>query len=102
MLFDRSTSNRMCEKIAFLIRKHGFYRKSMTAITDAIMKCAGVFDMRGGQIAHIENVKTFKGLYNAGNFLKKAHANYLQNHIVWILFGLTLCLIFIVVEGGVG
>ena len=58
--------------------------------------------MRYRQIAHMCNVETFKELYCVGNFLKKTHANYLQNHITWILFGLTLCIIFIIVETEIG
>ena len=102
VLFERKTSNRINEKIALLIRKHGFYKKGITAITDIIMKCAGIFDMRYRQIAHMCNVETFKELYCVGIFLKKTHANYLQNHITWILFGLTLCIIFIIVETEIG
>ena len=101
-LFARNTSNRISEKIALVIRKHGFYRRGVTAITDFIMKCAGLFDLRYRQIAHTENVTTLKDLYHAGNFLKKAHTNCFQNHIVWILFGLIFCLILVVVEKGIG
>ncbi len=101
-IFEKSINNRIGEKIALLIRKHKLYKRTVRAIVNTVMRSAGIFDAWCHQIAHAGNVETFKELYNAGNFLKTAHINCLQNHIVWMLFGMTLCLIFIITEGVLG
>ena len=102
LLFDKHTNSHTSEKIAFWISRHKIYKKSVTIATNIIMRFAKAFDTWSCQIAHAWNVDTFKELYHAGSFLKMVHVNYLQNHVVWILFGLTLCLIFVFVEKGLG
>ena len=102
LVFEKHTNNHTGEKIAFWISRHKIYKKSVTIATNMIMRFAKAFNTWSCQIAHAWNVDTFKEIYHAGSFLKMVHVNYLQNHVVWILCGLTLCLIFVFVERGLG